>query len=64
MAFGDLTRISTNLQSMSALRSLQNTNNELGMRQMRLATGSKINAAEDDSAGYSIASKLQSKVRG
>jgi flagellin len=64
MAFGDLTRISTNLQSMSALRSLQNTNNELGMRQMRLATGSKINSAEDDSAGYSIASKLQSKVRG
>ncbi len=64
MAFGDLTRIGTNLQSMDALRTLQSSNNELGMRQLRLATGSKINRAEDDSAGYSIATKLQSKVRG
>ena len=64
MAFGDLTRIGTNLQSMDALRTLQGSNNELGMRQLRLATGSKINRAEDDSAGYSIATKLQSKVRG
>lgn len=64
MAFGDLTRIGTNLQSMDSLRTLQNSNNELGMRQLRLATGSKINRAEDDSAGYSIATKLQSKVRG
>jgi flagellin len=64
MAFGDLTRIGTNLQSMQSLRTLQNTNSELGMRQLRLSTGSRLNAAEDDSAGYSMASKLQSKVRG
>jgi len=57
MAFGDLTRIGTNLQSMQSLRTLQNTNSELGMRQLRLATGSRLNAAEDDSAGYSMASK-------
>ena len=63
-AFGDLSRINTNLQSMQALRTLLNSNNELGMRQLRLATGSKINRAEDDSAGYSIATKLQAKVRG
>ena len=63
-AFGDLSRINTNLQSMDALRSLQGSNAELGMRQLRLATGSKINRAEDDSAGYSIATKLQAKVRG
>ncbi len=63
-AFGDLSRINTNLQSMEALRSLQGSNAELGMRQLRLATGSKINRAEDDSAGYSIATKLQAKVRG
>jgi len=62
--FGDLSRINTNLQSMQALRTLQNTNSELGMRQLRLSTGSRINAAEDDSAGYSIASKLGAKVRG
>lgn len=63
-AFGDLSRINTNLQSMHALRALQGSNDELGMRQLRLATGSKINRAEDDSAGYSIATKLQAKVRG
>jgi flagellin len=63
-AFGDLSRINTNLQSMDALRSLQGSNAELGMRQLRLATGSKINRAEDDSAGYSIATKLQAKTRG
>jgi flagellin len=34
------------------------------MRQMRLATGSRINRAEDDSAGYSIANKLEARVRG
>ncbi|MFT5498429.1 MAG: flagellin [Kiritimatiellia bacterium] len=63
-SFGDLSRINTNLQSMDSLRTLQNTNAELGMRQLRLATGSRINRAEDDSAGYSIATKIQAKVRG
>ncbi|MEM1128590.1 MAG: flagellin, partial [Bacteroidota bacterium] len=50
MAYGDLTRINTNVQSMGALRSLQQTNSELGIRQNRLATGSRLNRAEDDSA--------------
>ena len=64
MSFGDLTRINTNLQSLQSLQALQKTNGELGLRQMRLATGSRINRAEDDSAGYSIAAKLQARVRG
>src|SRR5690606_19629825 len=64
MSFGDLTRINTNLQSLQSLQALQQTNAELGLRQMRLATGSRINRAEDDSAGYSIAAKLQARVRG
>lgn len=64
MSFGDLTRVATNLQSLESLYSLQKTNNELGMRQLRLSTGSRINRAEDDSAGYIISSKLQAKVRG
>ncbi len=64
MSFGDLTRVATNLQSLESLYSLQKTNSELGMRQLRLSTGSRINRAEDDSAGYIIASKLQAKVRG
>jgi len=64
MAFGDLTRINTNIQSLQALNSFQRTNNEIGNRQLRLATGKRINRAEDDSAGFNIAAKLSSRVRG
>jgi len=49
---------------MGALRQLQSTNQELGIRQLRLATGSRINRAEDDSAGYTISKKLEARVRG
>src|SRR5690554_6245329 len=64
MSFGDLTRISTNVQALQANSSLQKTNQQIGMRQLRLATGSQLNRAEDDSAGYSISKKLEAKVRG
>ncbi len=64
MAFGDLTRVNTNIQSMQSLLELQKSNSELGLRQLRLATGSRINSAEDDSAGFSISMKLESRVRG
>ena len=64
MSFGDLTRINTNLQSINALDALQRVNGQLGLRQLRLATGFRINRAEDDSAGYTIAKKLQARVRG
>ncbi len=64
MSFGDLSRVNTNVQALSSLRTLQDTNSQLGLRQMRLATGSRLNRAEDDSAGYGIAKKLQAKVRG
>ena len=58
------TRINTNIQAMRTLTQLNSTNNELGLRQLRLATGSRINRAEDDSAGYTIAKKLQARTRG
>ncbi len=64
MSFGDLSRINTNVQAMGSLRTLQDTNNMLGLRQMRLSTGSRLNRAEDDTAGYGIAKKLQAKVYG
>lgn len=63
-AFGDLARINTNVQSLDALNRLYRTNGSLGMRQLRLSTGSRINRAEDDSAGYSISKKLESRLRG
>jgi len=64
MSFGDLSRISTNVQALQANAQLQRTNQELGLRQLRLATGSRLNRAEDDSAGYSISKKLEARVRG
>ena len=64
MSFGDLTRINTNMQALRANNSLQQTNQRLGDAQLRLATGSRINQAADDSAGFAIASKLEARVRG
>jgi flagellin len=64
MSFGDLSRINTNVQAMQANTFLQRTNQDIGLRQLRLATGSQLNRAEDDSAGYSISKKLEAKVRG
>ena len=61
---GDLSRINANVQSLQSLGALNKTNDDLAMRQMRLATGNRINRAEDDSAGYSIAKKLGARVRG
>lgn len=63
-AFGDLTKINTNVQALQSLMALQQTNSKLAMHQLRLATGSRINRAEDDSAGYSISKKLEARVRG
>jgi len=64
MAFGDLNRINTNLQSLDAQFSLNKVNKRLGETQLRLATGKKINKAEDDAAGFSIAAKLSSRIAG
>ena len=64
MSFGDLTRINTNMQSLRAYNSLQQTNQRLGDAQLRLATGSRINQAADDSAGFAIANKLEARGRG
>lgn len=62
--FGDFSRINTNVQAEQALFQMQRTDMDLGIRQLRLATGSRINRAEDDSAGYTIAKKLEARVRG
>jgi flagellin len=63
-SFGDLNRINTNLQAMNALLALNNINRSLGTTQLRLSTGLKINRAEDNAAGFSIASKLNARVAG
>ncbi len=61
---GDLSRIGANIQAMQALSSLSRVNTKIASHQLRLATGKKINSAEDDPAGYQIARSLESRQRG
>ncbi|MFQ5651705.1 MAG: flagellin [bacterium] len=63
-SFGDLSRIGGNIQALQALNSLNVINKELGIRQLRLATGKRINSAEDDAAGFVISRTLQARGRG
>ncbi|MDG5768222.1 flagellin, partial [Balneolales bacterium ANBcel1] len=62
--FGDLNRVSTNIQSLNSQLSLNRINRGLAENQLRMSTGLRINRAEDDAAGYSIATKLNSRVTG
>jgi len=61
---GDLTRIGANIQAMQALSSLNKINTKMAGHQLRLATGKKINSAQDDPAGYQIARSLEARRRG
>ncbi len=49
---------------MDAQLSLNKINRNLGESRLRLSTGFKINNAEDDAAGFAIATKLKSRVAG
>jgi len=63
-SFGDLNRVNTNIQSLNSQLSLNRINRDLSDNQLKLSTGLRINKAEDDAAGYSIATKLNSRVAG
>jgi flagellin-like hook-associated protein FlgL len=63
-SFGDFNRVNTNVTSLGARLSLNKINSELGDSRLKLSTGKWINSAEDNSAGYAIATKLNSRVMG
>jgi flagellin len=63
-SFGDLNRVNTNIQSMDSQLSLNRINRGMSDNQLKMSTGLRINRAEDDAAGYSIATKLNSRVTG
>ena len=48
----DLMRIFSNIQAMQSRLSLMKINDEMGVHQLRLATGRRINSAGEDPAGY------------
>ena len=64
MAQGDLTRIASNISGLNALNALKAINTKLGVHQLRLSTGKRINEAADDPAGLTIATKFNAKSRG
>ena len=61
MAF---TRINTNVGALQALNALNSINQKLSVHQLRLATGKRINSPSDNSAGYTIATKLGVRAAG
>ena len=63
-SFGDLNRVNTNIQSLDSQLSLNQINKQMAENQMKMSTGKRINRAEDDSAGFSIATKLRSRIGG
>lgn len=64
MAQADFTRIASNIAALETLNSLRNINNRLGIAQLRLATGRRINRAADDPAGLTIAVKMNARNYG
>ncbi|MGD8428713.1 MAG: flagellin [Balneolaceae bacterium] len=64
MSFGDINRVNTNIQALNSQYSLNKINERLADNQLKLSTGLRINKAEDDAAGFSIASKLSSRISG
>lgn len=57
-------RVSTNLASINAQRSLAGSQREMGKSFAQLASGSRITKAADDAAGLSISENLKSTIRG
>lgn len=57
-------RISTNVPSLNAQKSLIGTNRGLAQAMERLSSGSRINKAADDAAGLAISEQLRGLIRG
>jgi len=60
-AVGGYGRIRTNLSAENAYNSLDVSNRDISLRQLRLSTGLRINSAADDVAGYITSRALQAR---
>jgi flagellin len=56
--------INTNLASLNAQRNLNGSQGALHTSLQRLSSGMRVNSAKDDAAGMSIASRMESQIRG
>ena len=57
-------RISTNIASINAQRSLANSQHEIQNSYAQLSSGSRINKSADDAAGLAISETLKGQIRG
>ncbi len=64
MGIGDFSRIGTNIAALEAQKSLNQISGKISINQLRLATGKRINTAEDDAAGFIIGKGLETRTRG
>jgi len=55
-------RIRTNTPAENAYNALESSNRNIALRQLRLSTGKRINAAEDDVAGYITVRSINSRT--
>ncbi|NUN69688.1 MAG: flagellin [Bacteroidetes bacterium] len=63
MAFSTGGRINTNIGANQAYTALNSISRDLGVHQLRLATGKRINSAVDDASGYVISKKMEGRIR-
>lgn len=63
MAFSTGGRINTNISANQAYTALNTISRELGIHQLRLSTGKRINSSSDDASGYVISKKMEGRVR-
>jgi flagellin len=59
-----MSTINTNMSSLNAQRNLTKSNNDLQNSMTRLSSGLRVNSSKDDAAGMSIATKMDSQIRG
>jgi len=62
MAYSSGARINTNIAAYNALNALNNINGQLSVHQLRLATGKRVNSAQDDASGYVISQKMYARI--
>ncbi|MFP4369322.1 MAG: flagellin [Candidatus Kapaibacterium sp.] len=60
-AIGGNARIRTNISALNAYNSLETSNRDVSLRQLRLSTGKRINNASDDVAGYITSRALKAR---
>jgi flagellin len=56
------TVINTNISSISAARSLQETSSSLSQAMERLSSGKRINGAKDDAAGMTVVTRMKAQI--